>query len=237
MDLEGNHIDYALNGKAILCVGVVLFVAVIIVLCFHNYVRVLFRDGRRRYMRRRALRLLSISTAGTTSITVGSKGLDSSIIETIPIIVYATGSSYFPPLECAVCLSEFENDDRTRVLPKCKHTFHVDCIDMWFYSHSNCPLCRAQVQAVISVNPKQTADVVFETAGSEPVRDVRETKICSPSSSSSSLEMGESCPMKKLELVGIVVELPPIEVSVHSNRIEFYSPLSIGGRLTSSLGN
>ncbi|KAK8630802.1 hypothetical protein V6N13_079576 [Hibiscus sabdariffa] len=171
-----------------LCTALLLFTALLSVLCFHNYVRFLFRDTRRRYMRRRARRLLSISTPGNTSTTaVGSKGLDSSVIKTIPTIVYA---SHFPALECAVCLSEFENDERARVLPECNHTFHVDCIDMWFYSHSNCPLCRAPVQAVNPVNPQQTA-------GSEP------------SSSSSSLELElESCPMQKLELVGIVVEVP-----------------------------
>ncbi|GMJ01056.1 AtL5 [Hibiscus trionum] len=211
MDLQGNHMDYALNGRAMLCTGVVLFIAVLTVLCFHNYVRVLFRDGRRRYMSHRALRLLSISTSGTSSTTVASEGLDSSVIKTIPVIVYATGASCLPPLECAVCLSEFENEEKTRVLPKCNHTFHVDCIDMWFYGHSNCPLCRAPVQAIIPVKPEQIAVPVAETADSEPARDASETESSSPfsssSSSSSSFEM-ESCPMQKLELVGIVVEVP-----------------------------
>ncbi|KAK8636054.1 hypothetical protein V6N13_004764 [Hibiscus sabdariffa] len=215
MDLQGNHIDYALNGRVMLCTGVLLFVAVLTVLCFHNYVRVLFRDGRRRYMRHRALRLLSISTPGADSTNVGSKGLDSSVIKTIPIIVYATSAGCLPPLECSVCLSEFENEEKTRVLPKCNHTFHVDCIDMWFYGHSNCPLCRAPVQAVIPVIPEQKAGPVVETAGLEPARDVNESESesSSPFTSSSSpspspsLEM-EGCPMQKLELVGIVVEVP-----------------------------
>ncbi|KAL4383513.1 hypothetical protein GQ457_15G021530 [Hibiscus cannabinus] len=217
MDLQGNHMDYALNGRAMLCTGVLLFVTVLTVLCFHNYVRVLFRDGRRRYMRHRALRLLSISTPGAASTNVGSKGLDSSVIKTIPIIVYATSVACLPPLECSVCLSEFENEEKTRVLPKCNHTFHVDCIDMWFYGHSNCPLCRAPVQAVIPVIPEEIAHPVVETAGLEPATDVSESEskskressspFTSSSSSSPSLSM-EGCPMQKLELVEIVVEVP-----------------------------
>ncbi|KAE8672230.1 RING-H2 finger protein ATL17 [Hibiscus syriacus] len=205
MDLQGNHVDYALNGKVMLCTGLILFGTVLSVLCFHNYVRILFRDTRRRYMRHRARRLLSISTAANTS-----KGLDSSVIKTIPIMVYATKASCFPPLDCPVCLSEFENDDKTRVLPECNHTFHVDCIDMWFYSHSNCPLCRATIQAVKPMNPEKTAGSVAETAGSEPARDDIENPFSSSFSSyssSSSLEL-ESCSMQKLELVGIVVEVP-----------------------------
>lgn len=44
---------------------------------------------------------------------------------------------------CAVCLCEFEEGDELRTLPECLHSFHVPCIDMWLYSHPNCPICRA----------------------------------------------------------------------------------------------
>ncbi|KAF8397510.1 hypothetical protein HHK36_016427 [Tetracentron sinense] len=43
---------------------------------------------------------------------------------------------------CAVCLCEFKDGDEVRILPECIHSFHVPCIDMWLFSHSNCPLCR-----------------------------------------------------------------------------------------------
>lgn len=45
-------------------------------------------------------------------------------------------------MECAVCLSRFEDADILRLLPKCKHAFHLDCVDTWLVSHSTCPLCR-----------------------------------------------------------------------------------------------
>ncbi|XVF35102.1 hypothetical protein REPUB_Repub18cG0115600 [Reevesia pubescens] len=47
--------------------------------------------------------------------------------------------------ECAVCLSVFEDGEEVRQLPRCKHSFHAPCIDMWLYSHFDCPLCRACV--------------------------------------------------------------------------------------------
>ncbi|PRQ46932.1 putative transcription factor C2H2 family [Rosa chinensis] len=50
--------------------------------------------------------------------------------------------------ECAVCLSVFEDGEEVRKLPSCKHSFHAPCIDMWLYSHSDCPLCRATVPVV-----------------------------------------------------------------------------------------
>lgn len=49
---------------------------------------------------------------------------------------------------CAVCLGDFKEGEQVRVLPECLHLFHVPCIDMWLSSHSNCPLCRANANAV-----------------------------------------------------------------------------------------
>ncbi|KAI3790001.1 hypothetical protein L2E82_02810 [Cichorium intybus] len=47
--------------------------------------------------------------------------------------------------ECSVCLSVFEEGEELRKLPMCNHCFHAYCIDMWLYSHTDCPLCRAPV--------------------------------------------------------------------------------------------
>ncbi|XVF74342.1 hypothetical protein PTKIN_Ptkin13bG0102700 [Pterospermum kingtungense] len=47
--------------------------------------------------------------------------------------------------ECVVCLLGFEDGEEVRQLHRCKHSFHAPCIDMWMYSHSNCPICRTPV--------------------------------------------------------------------------------------------
>ncbi|KAG4970220.1 hypothetical protein JHK85_036641 [Glycine max] len=47
--------------------------------------------------------------------------------------------------ECPVCLSGFEEGEEVRKLPRCKHWFHAPCIDMWLYSHFDCPICRTPV--------------------------------------------------------------------------------------------
>ncbi|CAL9117510.1 unnamed protein product [Musa textilis] len=64
----------------------------------------------------------------------------------------------------------FEADDRLRLLPKCSHAFHVQCIDTWLLSHSTCPLCRRSLLSdfapTISCSP---AFLVLET-GSESSR-------------------------------------------------------------------
>ncbi|KAK1591864.1 hypothetical protein Q3G72_014837 [Acer saccharum] len=48
-------------------------------------------------------------------------------------------------IECAVCLSDFEDSEQVRSL-KCKHTFHKDCLDRWLQQYlATCPLCRTKV--------------------------------------------------------------------------------------------
>ncbi|KAF3553622.1 hypothetical protein F2Q69_00016160 [Brassica cretica] len=46
------------------------------------------------------------------------------------------------PFDCAVCLCEFTEKDKLRLLPTCSHAFHLNCIDTWLQSNSTCPLCR-----------------------------------------------------------------------------------------------
>ena len=45
--------------------------------------------------------------------------------------------------ECPVCLTAFKYGEVIKEVNMCKHLFHVACIDMWLYSHSNCPVCRS----------------------------------------------------------------------------------------------
>jgi hypothetical protein len=49
---------------------------------------------------------------------------------------------------CAICQDIIDiSKEMSRVLPKCKHTFHCHCIDNWFFSgHYICPICRDQVK-------------------------------------------------------------------------------------------
>lgn len=49
-------------------------------------------------------------------------------------------------LQCHICLSEYEEGDKIRVLP-CHHEFHLSCVDKWLKEiHGVCPLCRGDVR-------------------------------------------------------------------------------------------
>lgn len=75
-------------------------------------------------------------------------GLDRAVIEAFPIFEFKNLRAVkvtATTLECAVCLGEFEDHETLRLLPKCSHAFHPDCIDAWLASHATCPVCRAKL--------------------------------------------------------------------------------------------
>lgn len=43
---------------------------------------------------------------------------------------------------CTVCLAEYNEEDKLRILPNCGHSFHASCIDIWLHKQSTCPVCR-----------------------------------------------------------------------------------------------
>ncbi|CAH2080546.1 unnamed protein product [Thlaspi arvense] len=69
-------------------------------------------------------------------------GIDQEVIESLPFFTFSSLKGSKEGLECVVCLSTFEQSEVLRLLPKCRHAFHMSCIDKWLQSHSSCPLCR-----------------------------------------------------------------------------------------------
>ncbi|PKU63680.1 E3 ubiquitin-protein ligase ATL6 [Dendrobium catenatum] len=100
------------------------------------------------------------------------RGLDQSLLETFPTMVYSSVKGQKlgkESLECAVCLCEFEEDDILRLLPRCSHVYHRDCIDVWFTTHVTCPVCRFNL-AVSDEEPQpETADAVAISVEREEV--------------------------------------------------------------------
>lgn len=72
-------------------------------------------------------------------------GLDQSQIDALPVFLYKDVMGLKEPFDCAVCLCEFSEQDKLRLLPLCSHAFHIECIDTWLLSNSSCPLCRGVI--------------------------------------------------------------------------------------------
>ncbi|XP_055802693.1 putative RING-H2 finger protein ATL12 isoform X2 [Solanum dulcamara] len=92
---------------------------------------------------------MQIDQYGLTTLPMErvSSGIDKTIIESLPFFRFSLLKGSREGLECAVCLSRFEDVEVLRLLPKCKHAFHINCIDQWLEKHSSCPLCRHKVSA------------------------------------------------------------------------------------------
>ncbi|KAM3354168.1 hypothetical protein ACQJBY_025048 [Aegilops geniculata] len=90
------------------------------------------------------------------------EGLNAAEIAALPLVSYRDvrqhrigGSGVDDPLECAVCLLEFGDDDSLRLLPACPHAFHPECIGLWLAKHVTCPLCRASVLGPPVLDPEE----------------------------------------------------------------------------------
>lgn len=99
-------------------------------------------------------------------------GVDQTFIDALPVFHYKAIIGLKNPFDCAVCLCEFEPEDKLRLLPKCSHAFHMECIDTWLLSHSTCPLCRACLLSDFSPNNSCSPIVLVLESGGESSREI-----------------------------------------------------------------
>ncbi|CAF1157341.1 unnamed protein product [Didymodactylos carnosus] len=81
-----------------------------------------------------------------------SVGLDKTMIDALPIVVYSKPSHCSGDEnvdKCAVCLTIFDNGEHLKML-SCKHLYHGQCIDPWLQSNSSCPICRHDLREQMS---------------------------------------------------------------------------------------
>ncbi|KAL5974783.1 hypothetical protein ACLOJK_031454 [Asimina triloba] len=108
-----------------------LLCALICALGLNSIVRCALRCGRR------------IAAPGEAAAArLASTGLKKRALRQIPVAVYGQMGVNIPATDCPICLGEFVDGEKVRVLPKCNHGFHLRCIDTWLSSHSSCPTCR-----------------------------------------------------------------------------------------------
>ncbi|MBA0637189.1 hypothetical protein Godav_029261 [Gossypium davidsonii] len=176
-----NNNSYALSGRIMLSTIVVLFFVVILAFIFHLYARWYILRSRRHRSSRRSNRRRTqfVFYVDPNSNAAANRGLDARVLKSLPVFTFSSETHPDSAFECAVCLSEFEENESGRVLPKCNHSFHLACIDMWFHSHSTCPLCRTPVEEYkpVSDNPGDLVLTINEPSEGESGSD-RSSDLC-----------------------------------------------------------
>lgn len=144
-----NHKMYGILAP----VGVVLFITTIMLLSYFF--------AHRRRITNRSVRLSGAavhSDHDTDDDEAAELGLDEATIIRFPMLLYsqATKNRSNSPLSpssstsCSICLSNYEETDTVRILPECKHFFHVKCVDPWLKLNSTCPICRKPLLRYLS---------------------------------------------------------------------------------------
>ncbi|CAI9782334.1 unnamed protein product [Fraxinus pennsylvanica] len=105
----------------------------------------------RRTLRRRSEEQVEAPLAPTAT------GLMKQVLQQLPVAVYGPGAN-ISGTECPICLGEFVDGEKIRVLPKCNHGFHVRCIDAWLVSHPSCPNCRHSLLELPSIHVNTTTN-------------------------------------------------------------------------------
>lgn len=115
-----------------------------------------------------------VVTPPPSSLLIGRhSGLDRAVVEALPTFSFSSLKGMKEGLECAVCLSRFENTEVLRLLPKCKHAFHLSCVDVWLNNHSTCPLCRYRVDAQDTLVIEEYLSGLKESEEEEPAGSFR----------------------------------------------------------------
>ncbi|GMI87295.1 Arabidopsis Toxicos en Levadura 66 [Hibiscus trionum] len=82
------------------------------------------------------------------------RGLDAAAINALPVTLFTLEKA--TQSECCICLGVFEDGEKVKILPSCKHSYHPECVDRWLSTESSCPLCRASLR----VEPEQLQVIV-----------------------------------------------------------------------------
>ncbi|KAF7138823.1 hypothetical protein RHSIM_Rhsim07G0021000 [Rhododendron simsii] len=100
-----------------------------------------------------------------------NSGVEPVVVAAIPTMKFNREAfSSMEDAQCSICLGEYQEKEVLRIMPKCGHSFHLSCIDVWLRKQSTCPVCRLPLRE--SLDTKRIRSVAYQinhTAGSSEV--------------------------------------------------------------------
>ena len=82
-------------------------------------------------------------------------GLDAAAIASYPKVAFSSKAAEADAM-CSICLSEYRDGETLRVMPECRHGFHVACLDAWLSRSASCPVCRSSPVLTPNATPLAT---------------------------------------------------------------------------------
>ncbi|TVU20510.1 hypothetical protein EJB05_36722 [Eragrostis curvula] len=83
------------------------------------------------------------SSRGGAAAAASPVGLDPSVIASYPRVPFSRAAADAEEASCSICLSEYRDGEMLRVMPECRHRFHLACLDAWLRRSASCPVCRS----------------------------------------------------------------------------------------------
>ncbi|CAI8585084.1 unnamed protein product [Vicia faba] len=80
--------------------------------------------------------------------SMGVKGMSQTCIMKLPFHKFNSSDKIMKLYNescCLICFQDFENGELVRILPKCCHIYHLECIDKWLVQQGSCPICRTYI--------------------------------------------------------------------------------------------
>ncbi|XP_006654677.1 RING-H2 finger protein ATL67 [Oryza brachyantha] len=71
-------------------------------------------------------------------------GLDPAVIASYPKVPFSRAAAGADAeAACSICLCEYKEGEMQRMMPECRHRFHLMCLDAWLRRSASCPVCRS----------------------------------------------------------------------------------------------
>lgn len=100
-----------------------------------------------------------------------NSGVEPVIVAAIPTMKFNREAfNSMEDVQCSICLGEYQEKEVLRIMPKCGHSFHLSCIDVWLRKQSTCPVCRLPIKESLDTKHlRRAVSEITHTAGSSEV--------------------------------------------------------------------
>uniref|UniRef100_A0A1J3JZT8 RING-type E3 ubiquitin transferase n=1 Tax=Noccaea caerulescens TaxID=107243 RepID=A0A1J3JZT8_NOCCA len=172
----------------------------------------------------------SVIAAEGRDVLQARSGLDKDIIESFPIFLYSEVKGLKVGnggVECAICLNEFEDEEKLRWMPTCSHTFHASCIDVWLSSRSTCPVCRAN----LSLKPEPEPEPEPGESFIYPITDLETGNAQSGIQESPDISLNGNSVIPRSRSVGLLSSWRMSKIFVPKSHSTGHSSVQLGENL------